>query len=137
MKKIGDFFNGLFFDPDSSRSQEKMYELEEEVKDLTPESRKLLESRLLKIRLLLHFTKYKENWIFVQSIFSPPIRSNSLYWTSPKIYILYFWIADSSGLNRGQGSTSSMDVSTFLLKIDFSYLGIKKSYFVDLFLHSL
>ena len=57
MKKIGDFFNGLFFDPDSSRSQEKMYELEEEVKDLTPESRKLLESRLLKIRLLLHFTK--------------------------------------------------------------------------------
>ena len=61
MKKIGDFFNGLFFDPDSSRSQEKMYELEEEVKYLTPESRKLLESRLLKIRLLLHFTKYKEN----------------------------------------------------------------------------
>ena len=58
MKKIGDFFNGLFFDPDSSRSQEKMYE---EVKDLTPELRKLLESRLLKIRLLLHFTKYKEN----------------------------------------------------------------------------
>ena len=57
MKKIGDSFNGLFFDPDSSRSQEKMYELEEEVKDLTPESRKLL----LKIRLLLRFTKYKEN----------------------------------------------------------------------------
>ena len=42
-------------------AKKKMYELEEEVKYLTPESRKLLESRLLKIRLLLHFTKYKEN----------------------------------------------------------------------------
>ena len=78
MERISDFFTDLFFDPDSKNGQEKLAKLEVEVKELPPEFRKVLESRLLKIRYFMHFTKSiaEENPEFVDSIFSTsPIRS--------------------------------------------------------------
>ena len=69
MKKIGDFFTGLFFDPEP-QVEEKMDELEEvlEQTELPPEWKELLRMRLMRVRMAIDMSRPKEDYFD----FSPP-----------------------------------------------------------------
>ena len=71
MKKIGDFFTGLFFDPEPEEVvEEKMDDLEDvlEQTELPPEWKELLRMRLMRVRMAIDMSRPKEDYFD----FSPP-----------------------------------------------------------------
>ena len=71
MKKIGDFFTDLFFDPEPQEVvKEKMDDLDNvlEQTELPPEWKELLRMRLMRVRMAIDMSRPKEDYFD----FSPP-----------------------------------------------------------------